>query len=149
MNNFNFSSHSPGSLDAIQTRFALRVVARLTEQTADLPQDVNERLRFAREQALTRARAVRTAATPATSTAAMGHSMALGGGQENSGWWVKVAAVLPLIALVGGLVLIEHWHRGSQIAAAAEIDASLLSDDLPPAAYSDPGFVEFLKTPRD
>jgi hypothetical protein len=29
--------------------------------------------------------------------------------------------------------------------AAAEIDAQLLSDTLPPAAYSDPGFAEFLK----
>ena len=32
---------------------------------------------------------------------------------------------------------------------AAEIDALLLSDDLPPGAYADPGFVEFLKKPRE
>jgi hypothetical protein len=25
----------------------------------------------------------------------------------------------------------------------------LLADDLPPAAYNDAGFVEFLKSPRD
>ena len=28
----------------------------------------------------------------------------------------------------------------------AEVDAALLTDDLPPAAYADPGFVQFLKT---
>jgi hypothetical protein len=32
---------------------------------------------------------------------------------------------------------------------AAEIDSALLADDLPPKAYSDAGFVEFLKTPRE
>ena len=30
----------------------------------------------------------------------------------------------------------------------AEVDAALLTDDLPPAAFSDPGFVQFLKTTR-
>ena len=29
---------------------------------------------------------------------------------------------------------------------AAEVDAALLTDDLPPAAYTDPGFAQFLKT---
>ena len=27
----------------------------------------------------------------------------------------------------------------------AEIDTALLVDDLPPAAYSDPGFIQFLR----
>ena len=31
----------------------------------------------------------------------------------------------------------------------AEIDAALLADDLPPKAYSDAGFAEFLKTPPE
>jgi hypothetical protein len=29
----------------------------------------------------------------------------------------------------------------------AEVDAALLTDDLPPTAYTDPGFVHFLKLP--
>jgi hypothetical protein len=45
--------------------------------------------------------------------------------------------------------LIQQWHARAQIDAAAEIDAALLSDSLPPSAYSDPGFAEFLNTPRD
>ena len=36
-----------------------------------------------------------------------------------------------------------------QIAAAAEIDADLLTDSVPPAAYNDPGFLEFLKSPQN
>ena len=55
--------------------------------------------------------------------------------------------MLPLLALVGGLVLIQHSQTRAQIRTAAEVDAALLADDLPPAAYGDDGFVEFLKTP--
>jgi hypothetical protein len=56
---------------------------------------------------------------------------------------------MPLIVLVAGLVLIQQVHERAQISAAAEVDAQILSDDLPPAAYSDPGFAEFLKTPHE
>jgi len=55
--------------------------------------------------------------------------------------------VLPLLALVGGLLLIDRLQTDAQISVAAEVDAALLADTLPPTAYSDVGFVEFLKTP--
>jgi Protein of unknown function (DUF3619) len=142
--------YAPAALEALEARLALRMTAHLTETTADLPQDVTERLRFAREQALQRARAARsvTAAEPVLAMSS-GSSASLGEGERGSGWWVQLAALIPLVALVGGLMLIQQMHNDSQIAAAAEIDASLLADDLPPSAYSDPGFVEFLKAPRD
>jgi hypothetical protein len=44
-----------------------------------------------------------------------------------------------VVVLVCGLVLIDHANRSSSIHAAAEVDAVLLADELPPAAYSDPG----------
>ena len=47
-----------------------------------------------------------------------------------------------------GLAGIAHVHDRAQIAAVAEVDAALLSDDLPPDAYTDPGFAEYLKTTR-
>jgi hypothetical protein len=134
---------SAAELDALQTRFALRLSARLTEQSQAVSPDISERLRFAREQALARAR-TKLAAETAGSTSRSGPSLALLGG-----WGVKIASVLPLVVLAAGLMLIQRWHSSTQISAAAEIDASLLSDDVPPDAYSDPGFVEFLKTPRD
>jgi hypothetical protein len=31
----------------------------------------------------------------------------------------------------------------------AEIDSAILADDLPPAAYTDPGFAQFLKNRLD
>lgn len=142
--------HSP-ELDALQARFAVRVTARLDEQAAKVAPDVAERLRFAREQALEKARAARNSVERAVQPVAAGAAtLALGGGgRDASPLWVKIGSLLPLVALVGGLLLIQQWHTQAQIDAAAEIDAALLSDDLPPSAYGDPGFAEFLKTPRE
>ncbi len=134
----------------MEARLALRMTARLTERAAELPQDVTERLRFAREQALARAQAARAAAAPhVTATVHNGIGTLSLGGEGGTGWWMRLAAWVPLVALIAGLVFIQRTHTQNQIVAAAEIDAFILTDELPPAAYSDPGFVEFLKTPRD
>ena len=68
----------------------------------------------------------------------------LGRGQ---GFWLRLASWMPLAVLVAGLVLIQQWNDREQVLAAAEIDAVLLADDLPPTAWSDPGFREYLKAP--
>ena len=133
--------------EALQARFALRVTAKLTERSLDLGADVNERLRFAREKALERARASR-AAEAGPNVGMTGGGAALLGG-AGSGWWLRVASAAPLFALVAGLMLIQHWQDDAQISVAAEVDAALLADDLPPTAYGDAGFAEFLKTPSE
>jgi hypothetical protein len=138
------SSTLTAARDAMQARFARRVVARLNDSAEHLGGDVTERLRFARERAVERAAAARTAAAPAAVGMTASGAALLGAG---SGWWVKVASVLPLLALVVGLILIQRWQTTAQISVAAEVDAALLADDLPPTAYRDAGFVEFLKTP--
>jgi hypothetical protein len=143
------TSRQPIDLDALQARFALRVAGCLDERAEALPADVIERLRFAREQALGKARA----SAPAAAAQAMGggtSALTWGGlGRRMAPLWIKVGALVPLLVLVCGLLFIQHWHILSQIDAAAEIDAALLSDDLPPAAYSDPGFSQFLSAPRE
>jgi hypothetical protein len=60
--------------------------------------------------------------------------------------WLRLVSALPLAMLVAGLVFIQHHHDLQQIEVAAEIDSALLADDLPPAAYGDPGFSEFLRS---
>jgi hypothetical protein len=135
-------------LQALEARFASRIAARLSEQTLHLSHDISERLRLSRQQALAEARAVN--ASHATDAKVQQSSLVLHGFGDSSGqggWWAKIAATLPLIALVGGLILIQKHHLRSQISTAADIDAALLADDLPPDAYSDPGFAEFLKQP--
>ncbi|TXC65913.1 DUF3619 family protein [Piscinibacter aquaticus] len=146
MKNSKITFSPAGARDALEARIGLRVAARLSQGTMALDGDISERLRFAREKALERARAVRTAESrPAVAVSTSGAAV-LGGG---AGWWVKLGSVLPLLALAAGLFLIQYLHSEAQIETAAEIDAELLADDLPPAAYNDAGFVEFLKTPRD
>jgi hypothetical protein len=143
-------SASAAARDAQQARFARRVVARLSENADQLGGDIAERLRFARERALERARTGRVPATaPSRVGVTAGGAAVLGGGPGGwlPTWWLKVASVLPLIVLVCGLVLIQQGQTRAQISTAAEVDAALLSDDLPPTAYTDAGFLEFLKTP--
>jgi chemotaxis response regulator CheB len=143
--NSNIISNTSGQ-EAREARFAYRIAARLNERADTLDGDIAERLRFAREKALECARSARTAESRSVVGISVSGAALLGG---STGWWVKLASVLPLLALAAGLLLIQHMHQTAQISVAAEIDAELLADDLPPAAYSDAGFVEFLKTPRE
>jgi anti-sigma factor RsiW len=110
-----------------------------------LPHDVSERLRFARERALAAARASRVVAevTVAAPVAVITGRDTLAGFVP---WWQRAASALPLVLLVLGLMWIDHWSMREQVVAAAEFDAQLLADDLPPAAFSDPGFAEFLRS---
>jgi hypothetical protein len=43
-------------------------------------------------------------------------------------------------------VLIYNFQSDRRATELAEVDAALLTDELPPAAYADPGFLQFLKT---
>jgi hypothetical protein len=151
MSNLQNAPFHPES-EHLQTRFGLRIASYLSEQAQTVPYAVSERLRFARELAIDRARGQSAAAlTSSTSHARLGAAAVIAGGGFGfpATWRIRLASIVPLIALIGGLVLIQQQHVGDQITAAAEIDADLLADALPPAAYSDAGFVEFLKIPRD
>jgi hypothetical protein len=129
----------PQDPSTLEARYALRVAARLSERSDELPHDIGERLRFARDQALAHARTVRGAAS---SSSRSGGAAVLGGG-----WWPRLAAALPVLALAAALILVQTEQQDEQLRAAVETDAALLADDLPPSAYTDPGFAEFLKAP--
>jgi Protein of unknown function (DUF3619) len=78
-------------------------------------------------------------------------SMALSGsmGDDEPGMWNRIASFLPLIALVVGLIAINAIQNERRANEVAEVDTALLTDDLPPSAYTDPGFVQFLKSRRE
>ena len=144
---FNTASRT----ERLMARFGRRVAAALSEQQTRQPRhDIDERLRFAREQALARAREARRLSTaPALALGGAGTAALVAGrGDEVTPWWLRLSSLLPLAVLLAGLLLIDHHYTRSQIEAAAEVDAALLADDLPPEAYSDPGFVEYLKNVR-
>ena len=136
------------SPQAHQALYAARVTRRLSAGTDDLPYDITERLRAARMQALAK-RKVLAVQTTAVVSSAGASTLVLGGGngrRSGFGWWQSMASALPLIALVVGLVAINIIQDDDRTSELAEVDAALLTDDLPPDAYADPGFVQFLKT---
>ena len=126
-----------------EDRFGLRVAARLSDAADDLPYDISERLRAARTRALANRKVV--VIRTATSTALAGGAATLTFGDEHFSWWDRVAAAIPLLALVLGLIAISAIQNDNRTNELAEIDAALLTDDLPPAAYTDAGFAHFLK----
>ena len=148
------NAHNAAKADAVEARVGLRLAAALSEYQAhesgaELGPDIASRLRFARDKAMAAARqASSAAATSPAVVAASGGAAVLGGGADESPWWLRLGSLLPLAVLLGGLVLIDSHYTRSQIDAAAEIDAALLADDLPPEAYRDQGFVEFLRSSR-
>lgn len=128
--------------EALEARVGFRLAGALSESAQQLPHDISERLRVARGRAVERAAANRRAAAPVVT----GRS----GGAAVLGWtppvWLRLASLMPLAVLLAGLVLIQQYHDHEQIAVAAEIDAALLTDTLPPTAYGDPGFAEYLRS---
>ena len=131
---------------ALEARFASRLAHALTESSAALPHNLNERLRVARDQALARARTARQlqAASAAVSTGG-GTAVLRGGPGAWSGLPEWLSALMPLVVLLVGLLLISQLNVREQIRVAADIDTQLLADDLPPSAYADPGFVQYLR----
>ena len=137
----------PIERETLEARAGLRLAAYLNTGTAALPHDVGERLRFARERALERARLARQpqALTAPMVSMAGRSTLARGGGPS---WQWRLASLLPVAALFAGLVTIQMQTDDDMAFAAAEVDSALLTDDLPPSAYADDGFAEFLRSPH-
>lgn len=125
-----------------EDRFGRQLAARLDASADSLPHDISERLRVARQQALARLHDVKSAET---SPVVLGNSAALTGGGPGSAWWPQLVSLIPLLALIAGLVAIQLLGSDSMIQDLADIDEAILTDDLPPDAYTDPGFAQFLK----
>jgi hypothetical protein len=70
-------------------------------------------------------------------------------GTGPSGWmpqWLRHAlTALPIAAMVAGIVIGVQQDASSTL-EVAEVDTELLTDDLPPDAYTDPGFIQFLQS---
>ncbi len=128
-----------------QDQFGLTIAYRLNEATQDLPYEVNERLRAARNRAVL----ARLSTQPIAQVSLNGGIGLLHLGDEGLSLWSRMASFLPLVALVAGLALIQNILDDNRANELAEVDSAMLRDDLPPSAYADPGFLQFLKAPLD
>lgn len=130
-----------------QDRYGRQLAARLDASATALPYDISERLRVARLQAMSKFREVQV--REASLLSVNGGAATLSAGGDERGLWPRLVSVIPLLALIAGLVVIQMVGTDQIAEDLAEIDAAILTDDLPPDAYADPGFAQFLKARLD
>jgi hypothetical protein len=68
-----------------------------------------------------------------------------GNSSQPSSPWSRLSWLAPFIVLALGLLAISEWQQDARINDIAAVDIALLSDDVPPDAYMDSGFLAFLK----
>jgi hypothetical protein len=130
--------------DILQDRSGFKFASFLTLSANELPHEISERLRVSRIQAVSQRKLAKAGFAQVSLTA--GGAALTGGGDDGLGWLGRLGSVLPLVALVAGLLFINSEQNDSRARELAEVDVALLTDDFPPAAFSDPGFLQFLKT---
>ena len=134
------------SIEQAADRFARRVTARLSENNQLLAYDISERLRAGRERALSERRREISVHQRVAATALQQQGQTASLGAPDS-WWRTALSAAPLIGLVIGLAVFISSQNDFGAHEVAEVDTALLTDDLPPSAYADPGFLQFIKTP--
>ncbi|MES2581176.1 MAG: DUF3619 family protein [Pseudomonadota bacterium] len=136
----------PNQITNLQDRLGRNIAARLSDTTQSIPNDISERLKVARMQALAKRKAVNV--QTAGSVNVQGGTATLNAGDFEGGLWSRLGAVIPLLALVAGLLTIAAVQEQQRAHEIADVDVELLADDLPPDAYTDPGFAHFLSINR-
>ena len=125
-----------------QVNFAYKVRHALNENLDNLPAATTDRLMIARAKALE----LKRSNIPMRAVAPV-HALAGSiGGMLGNGtpWFNRLGLVIPLLALVAGLSGIYKTEQQQRISDTADIDAAVLSDELPLSAYLDHGFSAYL-----
>jgi len=111
-------------------------IRQILDQEAPLDPRIAERLAAARRAALERQRL-----EPAPALRWVDNVLG-----RVEGWGGRSLRILvPLALLLAGAVAIYAWQQNQRLAELEEIDAQLLSDELPIDAYLDRGFQSWLK----
>ena len=121
-------------------QFGHASAALLSQSAQSLPAGIKDRLHAARIKALSAKKAEKVLAQKPIFAGIFGNW-----NSGSNGLWDSVGWIAPLVVLVFGLIGIAQWQDDSRINDIAEVDAALLSDDVPPDAYADSGFLAFLK----
>ena len=118
-----------------ESKFGYQIKQQL-DQALDLDAATLTRLKVARQQALARQRVSEPVFVLAWADAVVGRL---------SGNPASASIVLTGAALILALVGIQYWQRAPSVEELAEIDAALLTSDLPINAYLDNSFDTWLK----
>jgi hypothetical protein len=142
MMNHNTSSSQPNAAE----KLARHIACRLNDDADHLPHDISERLRVARLQAVNRHKEILATAPSSWHEHNYGGALIAKLGGWGHGWGNRLGAVGLLLVLASGLLVIDSLQDEQRVLELADVDSALLTDDLPPAAYLDVGFAQFLKS---
>lgn len=118
-----------------EREFGLKIKQQL-DRSLNLEAATLERLKLAREQALVRQRVTERAHALAWADAVAGR---LSGNPASAS--IAAAGAALILLLIG----VQFWQQAPTVEEIAEIDAALLSSDLPINAYLDKSFDTWLK----
>ncbi len=123
-----------------EERYAYRIRQMLNHGTNDIPPAAARRLEAARHLALAKQKqaspvlSLATAdATPSTFVLTLNH------------FAPYLKQLLAIAALLLGMWISFYWHSVQYVTELEDVDSALLVDDLPPEAFLDNDFFEWLK----
>jgi len=125
-------------MKADDINLAYKIRHALNEHLDALPASTAERLAAARAQAIARKKPD-TQRVPSPSVFDFHALLSMAG-------LGRMAVAVPLLATVFGLVGLYEYDQQQRIAELAELDAAVLSDELPLTAYTDHGFNAYVAT---
>jgi hypothetical protein len=130
-----------------ELNFAYKVRHALNESVDALPHSTVEQLASARKIALSRKKQESPLRILVTGRLAAGHIGSFF--SEPLSWLAKMGLAVPLVVLIVGLASIYQFEQQRRISDTAEMDAAVLSDELPLSAYLDHGFNAYLASRGD
>ncbi|MEO8847449.1 MAG: DUF3619 family protein [Casimicrobiaceae bacterium] len=126
-------------------QFARKITALLDQAAAQVSDGVAYRLQQARARAL-------DGEPGSVAEPAFAHSLAAAGGvlrtPRSAGrpWWAQWKLWVGIVAIVTAALGWQQWQTYRQVQTYEDLDAQILSSDLPIDAYLDRGFDAWLKT---
>jgi len=123
-----------------EERYASRVRQVLNHSLQDIPPAASRRLEAARHLALSRQKQPEPELVLATPDSWAGNHL-LRSGVE----FARFKPFLAIIALLLGMWLAFYWHSIQYVSEIEAVDMALLADDIPPEAFLDNEFIEWLK----
>lgn len=134
-------------MNAKDLNFAYKVRHALNENLDNLSSPTTDRLASARKMALSRKKKenpLRIAITRPATVGGIGNFFS-----EPLSVLTKMGMAIPVIVLAVGLIGIYQAEEARRIKETADIDAAVLSDELPLTAYADHGFNAYLAKRAD
>jgi hypothetical protein len=131
-----------------ETEIAKKITGYLDDATADLKAGTVYRLQLARADALARLADPQRVVAPELAHALAGAGVGTLRPRPASRFNIRLWIAVAIFAVVAGLGW-QQWRSFQDAREFEELDAQLLSSDLPIDAYLDRGFQNWLKTSFD